>query len=354
MDIYREIKESKIPTYIYGAGCLGETVLHALGQYGIIVKAFIVDTLYFKENQYLKNIPIVSWDTLKDANINVVLGFSNYLKCDKIKRYACVNKVYCIPFTGYGNYSRELTPKDYSYIEEQMCKVIPILADDFSKGVLTAFTDCLRDNDVSHIFDYYEKEQSYFDNSVFKIGEDEVFYDIGAYDGDTLREFWKVNNFHYKKVIAIEADKNNYARLIKTVNENNQSRNVICLNCGVWEQSKQYWLNPRNDNSQDYIVSEKKEPQSVGINMNTIDGIWETNRISPTFIKTNFLGALETLKGARLCIEKCTPKIAIICGFNLTDLLETPLMIKQICSAYKVYYRYKNATPERIMLLAEI
>ena len=57
---------------------------------------------------------------------------------------------------------------------------------------------------------------TYFDDDVFRLGENEVFVNCGAYDGDTVRAFLEKSKGHFKKIYAVEPDKNNFAKLSAT------------------------------------------------------------------------------------------------------------------------------------------
>lgn len=51
-----------------------------------------------------------------------------------------------------------------------------------------------------------EKEKSDVYSEYLKLQSEEIMMDLGAYDGDTVREFLGAVNGRYRKIYAVEAD----------------------------------------------------------------------------------------------------------------------------------------------------
>ncbi len=55
--------------------------------------------------------------------------------------------------------------------------------------------------------------QYHFDNELFKLDENDTIIDIGAFDGDTLKDFVSIRKDQFKKYIAFEPDPGNFRKL---------------------------------------------------------------------------------------------------------------------------------------------
>ena len=49
--------------------------------------------------------------------------------------------------------------------------------------------------------------------SIFSWIEEETYADLGAYNGDTIREFLQLTNNKYNRIFAAEPDRRNYKKL---------------------------------------------------------------------------------------------------------------------------------------------
>ena len=72
---------------------------------------------------------------------------------------------------------------------------------------------------------------TFFSNEYLDIGQNEVYVDCGAYNGDTVLSFNAFVKSKYKKVIAFEPSKEIYSDLVENVKKNKIS-NVITVKAG--------------------------------------------------------------------------------------------------------------------------
>ena len=73
---------------------------------------------------------------------------------------------------------------------------------------------------------------------VFLRGETESYGDLGAYNGDTLREFLELTGGHYDHLYAVEPDPKNFAKLQHFVETEQLGRCSLCPE-GIWAQAAQ-------------------------------------------------------------------------------------------------------------------
>ena len=73
----------------------------------------------------------------------------------------------------------------------------------------------------------------YFDNSIIKLGNEDVFVDAGCYDGASSVDFVKLCGGNYSKIYAFEPDHDNFLKCKNTFNENKMN-NFTLFETGLW------------------------------------------------------------------------------------------------------------------------
>ena len=97
----------------------------------------------------------------------------------------------------------------------QECKsiIFPLLEDDKSRTILQNRFDTFLTGNLS----YVEKNEidpiPYFSDEYYKISDNEVLFDCGAYTGDSVLDFIKQTKGKYKKIISFEPDEKNFKKL---------------------------------------------------------------------------------------------------------------------------------------------
>ncbi|MBQ7155842.1 MAG: FkbM family methyltransferase [Synergistaceae bacterium] len=187
--------------------------------------------------------------------------------------------------------------------------------------------------------------RKYFVNPFFTVGGQEVYLDVGAYDGDTVREFLNASNGKYRKILALEPAKGNFEALKKYV-EDSKLPNIEIFRNGCGDK-----------NGVAHLASGLfKESFSVGdsasgdaIEIKRIDDQFAAEEI--TLIKISLLaGVVETLRGAEKTLQQKHPNLVITVGFNARGIIDIPKTIKELNPNIKLSLRYAYHMPARLIL----
>lgn len=182
----------------------------------------------------------------------------------------------------------------------------------------------------------------YFGQDFMPIGDNEVYVDCGAYNGDTVLEFVEHVN-DYEAVYAFELDHENYGEL---VSRTNRLPNVICEEKGVYSEAKKiaYSIGEGEFDPREGISIMKASEHATHIQYSevvTLDGYFGDRKV--TFIKMDIEGCEEeALKGAGELITKQAPKLAICVYHRTDDFWKLPQLIKKYHPSYKLYLRHHN------------
>jgi FkbM family methyltransferase len=180
--------------------------------------------------------------------------------------------------------------------------------------------------------------RQYFADDLFDLRDDEVFVDCGAYDGDSLREFFGQKRAFKGRYIAIEPDPVNLNSLKECVSalEADNCDRVSIFPVAVGRRSGTVSFEGTGLPS-----SSACSGGSYKVRMLPLDEILQG--LDPTFIKMDIEGAeMDALAGARRLIGKSRPILAISAYHRPDHLWRIPLLIGSISKEYSIFMRPHN------------
>ncbi len=178
------------------------------------------------------------------------------------------------------------------------------------------------------------KEESYFLDSMYRINDHEVFVDCGAYTGDTAEQVIR-RNPAFSRIVAIEADPENFVRLTKWIGtlEASVATRISALNVAVGAKRGKLRFQAGDGEGAKLAAD-----GNVVVECVPIDEL--APAAGPTFIKMDIEGAeLEALEGARRSIQTHRPILSICVYHKQNDLWRIPLFIHALVEDYRLFLR---------------
>ena len=217
--------------------------------------------------------------------------------------------------------------------EDNFRKTYEILCDEKSKE---DYLDILRfklSGDVKYLIKTHSEKMKLYEE-VLPLSEDETIIDLGAYDGDTIREFLSVTDGKYKKILALEPDEKNFRKLERKTEE---LCNLTRLNIGAWDKEETLYFAKKSGRNS------RLEDGGIPVHFNSVDNIADSE---VTFIKMDIEGAeLRALEGARNTIATYKPKLYVCAYHRNEDMFALPFKIKELYEGYKIYFRQHPYIP---------
>lgn len=174
-------------------------------------------------------------------------------------------------------------------------------------------------------YELYERMQ-YFEDYM-KSESEGFFVDGGCCNGQTSKLFSQWQSC-YKGILAFEPDKKNFnecRRMLKTLN------NGILYPYGLGNKEGKCGFVATGSGASYIDVNAENY-----INIKTLDSIVQKGGYPVTFIKLDVEGAeLDALKGAKKCIQKNLPKLAISAYHKKYDLIELPIYVMSLSDKYR-------------------
>ena len=174
------------------------------------------------------------------------------------------------------------------------------------------------------------------------LGGNEVYLDLGAYNGDTAARFINAVSGCFDGITAVEPDKKNFAKLEKYVAslpDEQQSRiRTVCAPIWSSECDMPFMqLTGRRSAIAESGNAEMRRTVSV-------DSLFRDKKV--TFIKIDTEGAeAEAIRGGCKTIVMDKPKLAISVYHRSRDIFSIPLMIARLRPDYRFLLRHNPYIP---------
>jgi FkbM family methyltransferase len=176
--------------------------------------------------------------------------------------------------------------------------------------------------------------ECYFPCNVFKFSDQEVLFDCGAFDGDSLRQYLaNRRKGGHARVLAFEPDAASYARLSECVDAlvAGGNLNIRCAPWAVAQQSGEIGFAPVGA-----VTSAATAGGGARVTAVAIDDIQEI----PTLIKMDVEGfELQALQGAAGVLRRYRPVLAIALYHHASDLWKIPNYLKSLVPEYRFILR---------------
>lgn len=332
-NVWDTLKDSDKPLVLYGMGLGAEKIMSELEQRGMRADDIFASDEFVRGHSF-KGYKVLRYSEVceKYKDFNVVLCFASRIDevIDRIAEIDGEHTVFApdVPVAGGGLFTREYITEN----EEKFERAYSLLADEESKRVYRDILNFKVSGKIKYLLSSFcDKSKVYSD--ILNLNENEEIIDLGAYDGDTIREFTAATGGKYKHITALEPDKKSYKKLLKNTDG---MKNISTLNMGVWSKRDTLIFDAEAGRNS------KLSAEGVSVEVTDIDSL----NITPTFIKMDIEGSeMKALEGAEKTIKKYLPKLYICAYHRNEDLFALPLKINGLSEKYKIYFRHSKYIP---------
>jgi FkbM family methyltransferase len=385
--LFGEYKQKALqgsPVVLFGAGGLGAELCSTLHSHGLHPVCFCDNDVTKKGSTYC-GIPVITFQELKESFRKGLIVIASHKYIGSMTGQLLENgfvgdRIFCkisdlsAPivfmysmigtqslFSNYKNQCNPLTVMDTLTKQEQpLLKAYDLFADQHSKDLFIAKLALMASNANFALFREFIQSYSqpvlefgygnfdgtpedyyYFNNDVISLSPEEVYIDVGAYDGDTVYTFVEAcakHRLYYKRIHAFEPDPLCYQALLRNTAG---YKNVICHPSGVWSQSEAL----RFKSSENAIHDQAGTIDNSGdieIEVVSLDECLQGEKV--TFIKMDPGGNVipEAIQGAAGIIAQHKPKLALGAYHALESIFEIPLLVNRICPDYQLFLRHNT------------
>lgn len=332
-DCWERLESTEKPIYIYGMGNGSEKLLGLFKRMGISCKGIFASDDFVRGQSFCGYKVQKFSDVMQDPEDKlVVLGFGSSLE-EVMRRIESIEDRYelIIPeisVTDNGYFCKQRFLDLYSKAQ----RTYSLLEDDFSRWTFKCITAFKITGNGKYLRECFCDEQEA--QSLLGLGSEEMYFDLGAYRGDTIESFISHTGGKYKSITGVEPNKRNYK---KCVQNTEKYPNITLYNAAAWNERTHLLFSPGG--GRQAKISEKGDAvETLSLDSISQDGC--------TYVKYDVEGAdYEALAGSIKTIRKFSPKICTALYHKPYDYFLLPLMINSINSDYKFYLRQSRYYP---------
>lgn len=237
-------------------------------------------------------------------------------------------------------------------LESEYCRMEGKLAGLHSKATLFALLlqrltgDSRWHSDVSvgGYLQPYGPDSYVVNQRFFKLNDEEVFVDAGAYRGDTLKLFSDSVNDRFKMIHAFEPDPANFSYLQSFCKKRfgTETRRVQCHQAGVWEHSGSIRIRTADSEGTSNLASHVESPGttrsddcSISVDVVALDDRLADEDV--TLIKLEIEGSeVAALRGSRTLLTRRRPKLAVSAYHRARDLIDIIDVVESLDAGYTI------------------
>lgn len=332
---WEKLQAETRPIFIYGMGDGAEKIMRVFQEKKIPLAGI------FASDDFVRGHSFAGYKVRKLSEIEeqvedfvIVLAFAAGYQSlvDKLidisKRHPLL--VPDVPVAGSGLFTYEYCLEHAQELEE----VYQMLADEESKRVYASILNFKISGNMQYLLDVVTPKAEIY-RKIIHLTPNEVYVDLGAYNGDTIQEVLQFTHEKYIRIYAMEPDRKNFKKLCKSIDGLHY---VYAYNAVAW----------CTDTTVPFATKAGRQSAvtAVGqeITARSVDSILEGR--PATLIKMDVEGCeREALWGAAQTIAHFTPKLMVSLYHCNEDMFALPLLIKRLNPNYDIYIRHQLYVP---------
>ena len=336
--VWQRLQEEKRPIALYGMGDGADKIMAVFQEHGITVREVFASDDFVRGHSFHGYRVKSRSEILKEYEDPViVLAFASQ-RPEILQRFWELERQYTVyapdvPVAGTGLFDLSF----YSRHKEAIREAYGLLADERSRAVFRDIVNFKISGKISYLRRCETEKEEIFSRHFF-LQNDEIFLDLGAYNGDTIRELLEYTGGQYQKIIALEPDRKNFRKLSNYVEQAGLC-NVALYQMGAWKEKGTLCFAAKAGRNS---ALKKADGEKIGVS--SVDAILEGQPVS--YIKMDVEGAeKEALEGAAFTLSAYHPKLNIALYHRNEDLFAIPLQIQKITKKYSFYLRHHPYVP---------
>lgn len=223
-------------------------------------------------------------------------------------------------------------PFTKSYLSKRFSdakKVYDMLYDDFSKLVYENIIAYKITGDIEFLRKITTEPEEAYEN-ILRLPKDVAAVDLGAYNGDTIREMLEFTGGSYKKIFAVEPNGRNFRKLSEYAEG---MENVTLVNAAGWSFSGEITFSKGGGRMA------KASEKGVLTPCVSVDDLLCGEKAD--YIKYDVEGAeKEALSGSENTIKSFSPRLCVALYHRLEDIIDIPLQVCEMNPDYKFFIRH--------------
>jgi len=332
--LWDRLRNADKPILLYGMGNGADMIIEVLDSLGLTYSdTFASDG--FVRGHFFHGKKVLTYSEAKEkyGDFITLMTFAIHDEATltRIKAMTEETEFYSptVPIAGKGLFT-------YDYLKDNadsFRKAYGMLDDEKSRKSYVNVLNFKISGQTKYLFDCHSEKNEVYEKLI-PLSEDEVIVDLGAYDGDTIREFLSAANGKYRKIYAFEPDAKNFRKLCRKTEGMSQ---LELFNIGAWDKKETLFFDVKGGRNS------HRSDEGIPIEFDSVDNLI---RDRVTLLKMDIEGAeLQALKGAESTIKAYRPKLYVCAYHRNEDMFALPFKIRELCSDYRIFFRQHPYIP---------
>ena len=345
-DLWTYLQNTDKKIIMYGMGNGADKILAICEQYGVEVCDFFASDGFVRGHLFHEK-RVLSYSEACEKygkeNVIVLLSFASSLPevLSNIYRIADECELYApdVPVCGDSLFNYEFFDANRGKIDS----VESLLGDDESKKIFRSVVDYKLSGDIRFLKDSFGD----FSEVYRLLGAEnfEKIADLGAYNGDTLREITPFAP-NLTSAIAFEPDRRNHKKLSEYA-ETVEAFKITPLKLAAWSDKAVLQFDGSGNRNSTLVtggIAVNKPAKIVEVEAESLDNFLGGDGVD--YIKYDVEGSeKEAILGSLKTIETCRPALMVSLYHRSEDIFALPLMIHERFPDYKLYIRRREYIP---------
>jgi FkbM family methyltransferase len=333
-DLWTYLQTAQLPIVLYGMGNGADKLLAELHARGLDADDFFASDGFVRGHSFHGK-KVLSFNEIlaKYEDFIVLLSFGSSLP-ELLERFEelshrCRFFVPELPIAGETLFTAEY----YESVKEQLNLVRSFWADERSREVFDGILEYRLTGKIEPLLCTCDPREAVFD--ILRPGRYRNYVDLGAYNGDTIRELLYYQP-HLQKIYALEPDRRSFRKLMESAERDGFASILSAEQSGAWECDGTLYVS--DEGSRNSHLSMTLGAKSKPVIVRSPDSFLNGARVD--YIKYDVEGVeREALLGSSDTIKRCHPDLAVSLYHRAEDIWRLPLLVKELYPGYQLYLR---------------
>ncbi|MCD8328453.1 MAG: FkbM family methyltransferase [Ruminococcus sp.] len=318
------------PIYVYGMGDGCIKLMKQFERFGIKIAGIFASDEFVRGHSFLDfKVQKLSEVEAQNDDFVIALAFAAGYKelIEKIDSIAKKHELIVPDTAVYGGepFLKETLESSF----DKASVVYEHLSDEKSRSVFKSVVKYKITGDISFLKSCETTPEEAYLN-ILKPSGDEVYVDLGAYTGDTVKEYLTFAK-SYKRIYAVEPNGRNFRKLSEYMSTLDKAEAV---NAAATDTSGKVYF--AKGGGRQARIDDKKGVLTDAI---SVDSLLMGKPVD--FIKYDVEGEeMKALKGSEQTIKNYSPKLCVALYHKLYDMFDLPLEVLRLNPDYKLYIRH--------------
>lgn len=341
--VWQLLQSTDKPVVLYGMGNGADKILDWCEANGVRVEGVFASDEFVRGQQF-RGFTVERYDALQKRlgakELLVVISFASE-RPEVLARFAQLNaeQQTVAPHLPLFDEPELVSLEWLAKYEAELQLVYDRLADGQSRRVFAAALNYKLSGKLQYLFDCTTRREEDL-RTLIKPGADEIYLDLGAYNGDTVEEFGRLTNWRWRQALAVEPDRRN-CRKLRLLAERlaQQGLPVEVYESGIWSETGELSFSDSGGRQSTFMGAAKKT-----VAVTTIDEVAAGRPVS--YIKLDVEGAeTQAFAGGRRTLANYKPKLFLAAYHYDADIFRLPLLLWKLAPEYKIYLRKHPYVP---------